>query len=105
MSLRSAGPWNPCADPNWSSVCHRLLRPPVWRELIARDEARSHRQRLGWQTRRETENREEPLDIQEEADAGDLVARDLEHLQRPRVEAAVGGRSVLGEGRRGVGPH
>ncbi|MEA2518930.1 MAG: hypothetical protein QOF49_1010 [Chloroflexota bacterium] len=45
----------------------------------------------------EPEQRKEPLGVEEERDAGDPIALDLEDLDRPRSPAATGSRLVLGE--------
>lgn len=52
----------------------------------------------------QAERREDALDIEEEGDPTDPVARELEHLERPGIQPAVRARLVLGEGRRPVGP-
>ena len=47
----------------------------------------SGRDRLGVEPRRQAEEREEPLRIEEERELDDAAVGDLEHLQRPRVVA------------------
>ena len=86
--------------------CRLLLRnaSPELLELVAfmgladvlRNRARS---RAG----RQPEEREQRVGVEEERELDDLAVLDLEHLERPRVEAAARlARLVLAEGRRAV---
>src|SRR5215217_6249562 len=71
------------------------LRPPGTAELIADGSLRRRR------------GQSEPceqvvVEVEEAADVPDPATVDLEHVQRPRLEAAVAVRLPLGHGRRAV---
>ena len=56
----------------------------------------------GLEIGRQSELGEDAVDVEEEADPDDPVARDLEHLERPRLEPVVVARFVLRERGRAV---
>ena len=52
---------------------------------------------LGVEARRQAEQREERVGVEEERELGDPAALELQHLERPRLVAAVRARLVLPE--------
>src|SRR2546428_12747357 len=65
--------------------------------------SRSRRESLALELQRQAEQREQPLGVEEERDLADAARRELDDLQRPRLEPGpLGVRLVLAEGRRAV---
>jgi ABC-type transporter Mla MlaB component len=58
---------------------------------------------VGSEARRQSEQREQPVDLQEGVEPDDAPAGDLQDLQRPRRVPAVGAAPVLPERRTAVG--
>src|SRR3954469_21973070 len=79
----------------------RLLRAPT--ELVCLLELTGLSEVLRVEPGRKAEQRENAVGVEEERELGDPAVRDLDHLERPRVEPASAlARLVLAEGGRAV---